>query len=246
MNWKFSMIDDDTEEIIGFFNELIIKENQFWIEDFQYNQSIRKKVKVHNVYIAILDREQKVLGKYFLSLSNYLEIDSLALLNHLELHGEIEENIHQSDLEFWGKLRSPKKEEHYDWLSLSPEGRKSWMNIVRIHSQYNQNRKMNSEKSVVIDGNYITDPLSFYLTLGEVINGYGGYYGEGLDSLADCLCGGFGIDPPFELQCLHFRQNPNLNAFCMIGTSVSKNNSDYFTKVVKLLEAHNVAISIVG
>lgn len=244
MNWKFSIIDDDTEEIIGFFNELILKEEYFLVKNFEYNQSIKKKHTLYNLYIAILDTDHKIIGKYFLSLSNYLDADSLSLIDSFELYGEIEGNVYQNELELWEELRLQKQEDSHNWLSFSVEKRMAWMRIVRIHAQYNQSKKINNVQKVVIDGNYITDPLSFYLTLGEAVNGYGGYYGEGLDSLADCLCGGFGIDPPFELQCINFMGNSNLNSFYMTEEVASKSSNDYFVKVIKLFENHNVKIII--
>jgi len=52
----------------------------------------------------------------------------------------------------------------------------------------------------ILNGQYITDVPSFYLSLGEAINGSRGYFGACLDSLSDCLCGGFGAKPPFTIQ----------------------------------------------
>lgn len=50
-----------------------------------------------------------------------------------------------------------------------------------------------------LDGRHITDESGFYCALGEAMNGPGGYFGRGLDALADCLCGDFGALPPFTL-----------------------------------------------
>ncbi len=43
-----------------------------------------------------------------------------------------------------------------------------------------------------IDGERIQDTDDFYTIIGESVNGPGGYFGRGLDSLNDCLRGGFG------------------------------------------------------
>lgn len=43
------------------------------------------------------------------------------------------------------------------------------------------------------------DIPSLYIAFGRVVNGEGGYFGACLDSLDDCLCGGFGAKPPFKL-----------------------------------------------
>lgn len=52
----------------------------------------------------------------------------------------------------------------------------------------------NSESAAVyvIDGARLSDTDGFYTALGEAVNGAGGYFGRGLDSLNDCLRGGFG------------------------------------------------------
>jgi len=43
-----------------------------------------------------------------------------------------------------------------------------------------------------IDGERFQDTDDFYAIIGEAVNGPGGYFGRGLDSLNDCLRGGFG------------------------------------------------------
>ncbi|WP_455352394.1 barstar family protein [Streptomyces sp. SYSU K217416] len=50
-----------------------------------------------------------------------------------------------------------------------------------------------------LDGRYVTDLPGFYCALGEAMNGPGTYFGWCLDSLADCLCGDFGVRWPFTL-----------------------------------------------
>jgi len=53
---------------------------------------------------------------------------------------------------------------------------------------------LNKEKDIFLDGEYIYDIPSFYLSIGEAINGKNGYFGACLSSLSDCLCGGFGVE----------------------------------------------------
>lgn len=43
-----------------------------------------------------------------------------------------------------------------------------------------------------IDGDTTRTLEDFYATVGEAVNGPGGYFGTNLDALADCLVGGFG------------------------------------------------------
>jgi RNAse (barnase) inhibitor barstar len=44
----------------------------------------------------------------------------------------------------------------------------------------------------VLDGRQIRTLEDFWRVIGEAINGPGGYFGQNLDSFADCLSGGFG------------------------------------------------------
>ncbi len=88
--------------------------------------------------------------------------------------------------------------------------------------------KSNSNKTITLDGEYIIDIPSFYLSIGEAINGENGYFGACLDSLSDCLSGGFGLEYLAELliingesveaylndsACLRFNLEQRLSAF---------------------------------
>ena len=63
--------------------------------------------------------------------------------------------------------------------------------------------RVRSGDTIELDGRELTDIPSFFLALGHAINGPGGYYGGNLDALSDCLCGGFGLLPPFTLWIRH-------------------------------------------
>jgi len=60
-----------------------------------------------------------------------------------------------------------------------------------------------SGATIELDGRELVDIPSFYLVLGHAVNGPDGYYGACLDALSDCLCGGFGLIPPFTLKIHH-------------------------------------------
>jgi len=56
-----------------------------------------------------------------------------------------------------------------------------------------------------IDGRKIKSVKDFYRQIGRAVNGRGGYFGENLDALADCLRGGFGTpeNRPFVFEWQH-------------------------------------------
>jgi RNAse (barnase) inhibitor barstar len=66
-----------------------------------------------------------------------------------------------------------------------------------------------SNVTVVLDGSRVSDIPTFYIALGEAVNGPDGYYGGGLDALDDCLCGKFGLVPPFTLESINLGQVQN-------------------------------------
>jgi RNAse (barnase) inhibitor barstar len=56
-----------------------------------------------------------------------------------------------------------------------------------------------------IDGRRIKSVKDFYREIGRSVNGPGGYFGNNLDALTDCLRGGFGTpeDRPYEFEWQH-------------------------------------------
>jgi RNAse (barnase) inhibitor barstar len=56
-----------------------------------------------------------------------------------------------------------------------------------------------------IDGRRVTSVKGFYREIGRSVNGPGGYFGQNLDALADCLRGGFGTpeNRPYEFEWQH-------------------------------------------
>ena len=74
--------------------------------------------------------------------------------------------------------------------------RESWCRHTRaVHDR--------SDLTIELDGRELVDIPSFFLALGRAVNGPDGYYGGNLDALSDCLCGGFGLVPPFTLRIRH-------------------------------------------
>jgi RNAse (barnase) inhibitor barstar len=92
----------------------------------------------------------------------------------------------------------------HTWQGLSTAGRTAWLEVALHHHGARQEVRVGRESGQVYElaGSRVEDSLSFYCALGEAINGPGGYFGRGLDSLADCLSGGFGVTPPLTLAVI--------------------------------------------
>lgn len=77
--------------------------------------------------------------------------------------------------------------------------KRAWVDITRRY-HFSRSDGYVTEQFFVLDGTFIIDYPSFFCALGEAMNGPGGYYGNCLDSLIDCLCGGVGQKSPFTLN----------------------------------------------
>ncbi len=108
------------------------------------------------------------------------------------------------------------------------ENKPEWVNkshhekfqLMEQNRQYMCDNKItyptNTKMSFSLDGSYITDIPSFYLSIGEAINGIGGYFGACLDSLSDCLLGGFGVEDQIEILIVNagnLEENLNFSAW---------------------------------
>ena len=84
------------------------------------------------------------------------------------------------------------------WARCGTEGRRYWLDTVRDnHVAHTPDASPGG--TYHLDGRHITDEPGFFCALGEAVNGPGGYFGWGLDALADCLCGGWGAGRSFNL-----------------------------------------------
>lgn len=92
------------------------------------------------------------------------------------------------------------------WYDLSHHDRYRRLNTVRrVWCRYHPHKQEDCRnRTVYLDGTWIDDVPSFYLSLGEAINGPNGYFGGDLDALSDCLCGSFGVLPPLTIRLRHF------------------------------------------
>ncbi|MEV0639269.1 barstar family protein [Streptomyces sp. NPDC050619] len=98
--------------------------------------------------------------------------------------------------ELWGDGRPA---EPNRWARGDADGRQFWLRTARENHIYGRPDQPSGTVHH-LDGRHITDEPGFFCALGEAVNGPGGYFGWGLDALADCLCGRWGAAaPPFLL-----------------------------------------------
>ncbi|KAE8557796.1 barstar family protein, partial [Paenibacillus polymyxa] len=120
---------------------------------------------------------------------------------NLELTGILETKPSPVELRLWEFLKCSQSLENNIWQGFSNEERSGWLNVTRIHSASNHFARPDKRGEVyTLDGEHIFDFTTFFIALGEAINGPGGYFGFSLDSISDCLCGGFGAVGPFTIH----------------------------------------------
>ncbi|MET9611031.1 barstar family protein [Streptomyces sp. NPDC006512] len=86
------------------------------------------------------------------------------------------------------------------WAPFDAEGRSEWLHLTHVGPY---GREGLSGGTYHLDGQHATDRSGLLLALGEALLGPGANYGRDLDSVQDCLCGGFSVVPPFTLVWHH-------------------------------------------
>ncbi|MEH0824034.1 MULTISPECIES: barstar family protein [unclassified Micromonospora] len=76
-----------------------------------------------------------------------------------------------------------------EWWGSSPQWHASWLHVVQTawFGAGREAARYTTNKVYYVDGSQMPTTSSFYLALGEAINGPGGYFGSGLSALEDCL-----------------------------------------------------------
>jgi hypothetical protein len=106
----------------------------------------------------------------------------------------------KNELKLWNQWILNLPTEKNEWITLDYGGRQDWLRMLRImHCCRYKEVAQNTNKTFYLDGKNITSYESFFIAFAEALNGPGTYFGSCLDGLDDCLCGGFGITPPFKV-----------------------------------------------
>jgi len=170
-----------------------------------------------NVEVRILDGGGRPIGSYYVAAFEVNAARPSPLgpgLVDVRVSGVLLSQPHPRAESIWDYFREGGPRSRGEWAGYSAEGREAWLEVVRRHSfrrdvipgarsapDQAQSNAATSEAGVFeLDGERVEDAAGLYCALGEAINGPGGYFGADLDSLRDCLRGGFGVQPPFELR----------------------------------------------
>jgi hypothetical protein len=156
-----------------------------------------------NVELRVLDSSGRPLGAYFLGATT-VDNSRPHPLDHtladVLLHGALFSPPHPLAESIWNDWHRDKPTTVGTWIPLPPAGREAWLEVVRLHHRWASTVDHPQGTVISLPTAVVHTPVDFYCALGEAINGPAGYFGANLDSLADCLRGGFGVTPPFVLR----------------------------------------------
>jgi RNAse (barnase) inhibitor barstar len=143
----------------------------------------------------VLDAAGDPMGAYFIGAASVHHSRG----SDLELAGTLASQPHPRAREIWNHWHQAKPSTLNEWVSLPPAGRAAWLEVTRLHHRWSRHPDAPQGTVISLDAAQVRDPVDFYCAIGEAVNGPGGYFGANLDSLHDCLRGGFGITAPFDL-----------------------------------------------
>ena len=130
------------------------------------------------------------------------------------------------------------------WFSLSHHEKCRLLDRVRMNRcNSNYYQRISKSNEFDIDANFILDVPSFYLSLGESINGHMGYFGGNLDALNDCLGGGFGIETPICVNVINGNKwKQSLDKLAWLKMKLESNLSFIDTMAYSYSEIENKVI----
>ncbi|PWK82281.1 RNAse (barnase) inhibitor barstar [Lentzea atacamensis] len=97
----------------------------------------------------------------------------------------------------WDLWREGVPAERNLWAPFDTAGRQAWSRLTLQRLEKSAADQVGGVYH--LDGRHVTDEPGLHLAMSEALLGPGHYFGWGYDALADCLCGGFGVRPPFTL-----------------------------------------------
>lgn len=219
MKYKFSLVDAESNLVIGYCNKIdgltgkIVEESGYFqhkiiLFDFIFCDEYKKYLKERKERfsggtINILDNYMKTIADFGFGSSRYIRHTQFyELESHInfELIGKLSDIATENELKLWDQWMENFPKEKNEWVSLDYSGRIDWLRMLRINwcCRYKEVIE-NPNNTFYLDGKNITTYDSFFIAFAEAMNGPGTYFGSCLGGFDDCLCGGFGIKPGFKL-----------------------------------------------
>ncbi|MFN1216346.1 barstar family protein [Chryseobacterium kwangjuense] len=160
------------------------------------------KIYENNGYICLLDDKKSIVARTFIGNISVVKSkkNSVTLLGQIWCHPP---GYHKA----WKMRLKNEITEKNIWKSFRKEELQGWL-VYALHTTRIDGEKENI--SIHIDGNEFHNLDGFFCTLGEEVNGIGGYFGRGIYAFSDCMRGDFGVKSVSELTWKNHQRSKKL------------------------------------
>ncbi|GKQ40466.1 hypothetical protein ALMP_69910 [Streptomyces sp. A012304] len=208
---SYEVVDDDSElvliqarEVRNFYSSHAVPEDEAVLLRFDGWQAVScdpavwgTKADLGNVWIVILDHKGRRIGRYYMSVATGYGVKDDG---SLEVGGMLVWRPGAGSEAMWAERRRGGPEQPGSWLAYTGEQRATWLEISVNHATHSARNDDPAGTEYEVDGRLVGDLRDFLCAIGEAVNGPGGYFGQSLSALADCLGGDFGATAPFTLN----------------------------------------------
>lgn len=190
-----------------------------------FKAEIERSSKIYNNqgFIYLLDQDQTIVSNTFISNIKIIKSQK----NNITISGFVWHHPKGYHKALMMKLKNEIIEKKA-WKNLQKDELQGWL-VQALHSMNTTSVKENIK--ILIDGNEFHNLDEFYCTIGEEINGAGGYFGRNLHALEDCFNGDFGVKSISELTWRNHKRSK--------GLFKSK-----FDRIIEIFERYGVKISL--
>ncbi|WP_353149408.1 barstar family protein [Chryseobacterium sp.] len=176
----------------------------------------------NNGFLYMLDQQKTIITGTFIS---NIKIIKSKHNNNINLIGNVWQHP-KGYQKAWNMKINNEINKKNIWKSFRKDELQGWL-VYALHSSNFNTEKENIK--ILIDGNNFHNLDSFFCTLGEEINGPGGYFGRNLAAMDDCLYGNFGVQSISELIWTNHQKSKKLF-------------KTKFTQILETFEKHKVKI----
>ncbi|MET9700923.1 barstar family protein [Streptomyces sp. NPDC006529] len=139
----------------------------------------------------------------------------------------------------WAQWHQGPPTEPNQWAPYDSHGRAAWLDLTTRAWRVPPPRPDRSGGEHHLDGRFVTDVTGLHCAIAEALLGPGRYFGREWDAFKDCLCGGFGVVPPFTLTW-HDSGIARRALADVVGDPEA--GLSYFEDIVRLLERRGVTV----
>ncbi|WP_418960288.1 barstar family protein [Streptomyces tritici] len=125
------------------------------------------------------------------------------------------------------------------WAPYDSRGRQEWLELTTRGWRTPAPRPDRTGGEHHLDGRFVTDVPGLHCAMAEALLGPGRYFGREWNAFRDCLCGGFGVAPPFTLV---WHDSEVARHALADVVEDPEGRLSYFEEVVRLLERCGVTV----